>query len=50
MTCTRLAIVALAIAILAACGEKPQTKGNDAKKSDIPAYKGGQTPYAAAGW
>ena len=50
MTRARLAIVALAVTVLAACGEKPQTKGNDAKKSDIPAYKGGQTPYAAAGW
>ena len=50
MTCARLASVTLAIIALTACGEKPQTMSNDAKKSDVPAYRGAQAPYTAAGW
>jgi hypothetical protein len=37
-----------ALALLAACGEKPQTLGG--VKSDVAAFQGVNNPYAAPGW
>ena len=37
-----------ALALLAACGEKPQTLGG--VKSDVAAFQGVNTQYAAPGW
>jgi hypothetical protein len=38
----------LAVAALAACGEKPQTLG--AGKTDVAPYKGAENAFAEAGW
>ena len=37
-----------ALSLLAACGEKPQTLGG--VKSDVAAFQGVSTQYAAPGW
>ena len=37
-----------ATAVLAACGEKPQTAGGG--KNDVAAYQGAQNSFVAAGW
>ena len=50
MTRGWIVAAALAVAALGACGEKPQTTGNSAKKSDTRAYEGASAPYVAAGW
>ena len=47
----RLSILACAAAaLLAACGEKPQTATAAVKKSDSQAWKGADNRYVAAGW
>ena len=35
---------------LAACGEKAQTASSEAKKTDVPGWKGGNAAYNAPGW
>ena len=50
MTRARLLAVALAVAALGACGEKPQTTASGARKSDTQAYEGAQSSFAASGW
>ena len=50
MTRARIVAVALAVAALGACGEKPQTTGSSVKKSDTRAYEGGQGAFVASGW
>lgn len=40
--------IAMAVALLAACGEKPQTMA--APKSDTPAYTGTGSAFMAPGW
>jgi hypothetical protein len=42
-----LALVAASV-LLAACGDKPQTGSQ--RKSDAPAYSGGQAAYTAGSW
>jgi len=44
----QLAMIAVAVSLLAACGEKPQTLGSP--KSDIPPYAGTGSAFTAAGW
>ena len=36
------------MAVLAACGEKPQTMGG--VKNDVAAFQGAKNPFVAAGW
>jgi outer membrane lipopolysaccharide assembly protein LptE/RlpB len=43
----KMALV-LAVAGLAACGEKPQTLG--AGKTDVSPYQGAENAFAASGW
>jgi hypothetical protein len=43
-------IVLCAAALLAACGEKPQTATPAAKKSDAGAWQGSDARYSANGW
>lgn len=43
-----LVLLAMAVALLAACGEKPQTLGSP--KSDSPAYAGTGSAFTAPGW
>jgi len=43
-----IVLIAAAIALLSACGEKPQTVGSP--KSDAPAYTGTVSGFAAPGW
>jgi hypothetical protein len=50
VSCVRIALLALAVAACAACGEKPQTANAGAKKTDTPPYEGGQSVSAAPGW
>jgi len=40
----------LLAATLAACAEKEQTTSAEAKKSDVPGWKGGNPAYNAPGW
>ena len=42
------AMLAMAVTLLVACGEKPQTLGNP--KSDVPAYAGTGSAFTAPGW
>jgi hypothetical protein len=43
-------LVLSAVAVLAACSEKPQTNASGVK-TDVPAYQGvGQSPFADSGW
>ena len=44
----QLAMLAIAVPLLAACGEKPQTLGNP--KSDAPAHAGTGSAFTAPGW
>ena len=44
----RLLLLAMALAGLSACTEKPQTLGG--AKSDAAAYQGVDNPFAAPGW
>ena len=46
----RLLMLAIAIAMagLSACGEKPQTLGG--AKSDVPPFQGAENQFAAPGW
>lgn len=44
----KLALSCVAIAALAACGEKPQVL--QSSKSDVPAYQGAGDGYTAPGW
>jgi predicted small lipoprotein YifL len=44
-----IAIVVLALAGLAACGEKPQQL-EPAKKADAPAWKGTSNTHSVPGW
>ena len=41
-------LIATAVALLSACGEKPQTVGSP--KSDTPAYTGTGSGFTAPGW
>ena len=41
-------LLVLAVAALAACGEKPQTLG--AGKTDVPPYQGADNAFVASGW
>ena len=41
--------IAYAALALAACGEKPQDKAQ-AKKADVPPWKGAANAYVAPGW
>ena len=50
MTRAQIMAVALAVAALGACGEKPQVTGSSAKKSDTRAYEGAQGSFVAPGW
>ncbi len=45
---TRIAVLVLGVAALAACGEKAQTAGG-AKKLDTQAFEGAQNPYGVTG-
>lgn len=46
-----ITVSALALAALAACGEKPQTAAESkAKKADAQAWEGAQAAYTASGW
>jgi len=40
----------LLAAALAACTENAQTTSAEAKKSDVPGWKGGNPAYNASGW
>jgi hypothetical protein len=44
----RAALTLATLAVLAACGEKPQTAG--VPKSDSPAYQGTGSSFTAPGW
>ena len=44
-----LVIAGWSIALLAACGDKPQEMGG-AVRQDTPAFNGTGTPYVASGW
>ncbi len=48
MARTRVVLIA-AVAALAACGEKPQSAGQE-RKSDVAAWQGTGDAYSAAGW
>ena len=50
MICTRAALPLLSLAVLVACGERPQTTNVSAKKSDTRAYEGAQNAFVAPGW
>ena len=50
MNRARIVVIILASALLGACGEKPQTTGSSAKKSDTRAYEGVQDSYVVSGW
>ena len=41
-------LITAAVALLSACGEKPQTVGSP--KSDTPAYTGTGSGFTAPGW
>jgi hypothetical protein len=41
-------LLVLAVASLAACGEKPQTLG--AGKTDVAPYQGAENSFAVSGW
>ena len=45
----RLVLVGAAAIALAACGEKPQTIGENSRH-DTPAFQGTGMPYQAQGW
>ena len=46
-----IAASALALAMLAACGDKPQTAADaKPKKADAQAWEGAQAAYTAPGW
>lgn len=46
-----LTLLAATAALLAGCGEKPQTTTASTKKSDAPAWKGApDDPFVAQGW
>lgn len=46
-----LILAVTAAALLAACGEKPQTTTASHRKSDAPAWKGApDDPFVAQGW
>jgi hypothetical protein len=45
----RLLLLGAAVLALAACGEKPQTIGQNIRH-DTPAVQGTGTPYQAPGW
>lgn len=45
---TRWIAMAVAACLLAACGEKPQTKGT--RKADTQAWQGTDDGYAVPGW
>jgi hypothetical protein len=47
---TLIAAAAVALAGLAACGERPQELGARHVKSDKPAFSGGDAQFTAAGW
>jgi hypothetical protein len=44
----RLALAALAVMALAACGERPQTAGTG--KNDVSAFKGADNQFVVPGW
>lgn len=44
----RIAVIAVAGMVLAACGEQPQNMASS--KWDEPAYKGAGSSHTAAGW
>lgn len=44
----QLTMLAMAVTLLVACGEKPQTLGSP--KSDSPPYAGTGSAFVAAGW
>ena len=44
----RVALTLFAVALLAACGEKPQTGAGI--KSDTPVFQGTQNSFVAPGW
>ena len=46
----RLALSIVALCVLAACSEKPQTVKHAVKKSDAPAWQGADDPFVASGW
>ncbi len=48
MRATMLLPVLASLALLGACGEKPQTLAG--KKSDAPAFQGAENAFVAPGW
>ena len=44
----RLVLTISTAMLLAACGDKPQTKAG--VKSDVPAFQGAQNSFVAPGW